>query len=283
MINYLDPKPLWKTKLNALILINIFLNVLKQLRILNNEFDIKSTQKHIITIFKFFKNASTLKLLQLIDIIGIELSGKIIKYNVIYLMLSIVYQIRISLSVQITSLARIQSISNLFENATWLECEVWDLFGIFFNKNDNLRRILTDYGFIHHPFKKNFPLTGYYELNYSFVNKLIELKKIILVQELRNLLSENSWNFVFQLQTYEDFDLVDDKNIISLDEIIRHFLLSFMWGVSRLFELPRFYKIFGNTTYYRILTLNFNFFLIIIYIDKQFDLILNEQFSLCQS
>jgi NADH:ubiquinone oxidoreductase subunit C len=280
MINYLDPKPLWKTKLNALILINILLNVLKQLRIVNNEFDIKSTQKHVITIFKFFKNASMLKLLQLIDIVGIELSGKIIKYNVIYLMLSIVYQIRISLSVQITNLAKLQSISNLFENATWLECEVWDLFGIFFNKNDNLRRILTDYGFIHHPFKKNFPLTGYYELNYSFVNKLIELKKTILVQELRNLLSENNWNFTFQIQLSEDSDLVDDKNILALEEIIRRFLLSFVFKINGLFDLPIFHKIWWNLTYYRILTLNFNFFLIIIYIDKQFDLIANERFSL---
>lgn len=281
MVNYLNPKLLWKTKLNALILINIFSNVLKQLKISNNEFDIKSTQKHIITIFKFFKNASMLKLIQLIDIVGIELSGKIIKYNVIYLMLSIVYQIRISLSVQITNLAKIQSISNLFENAIWLECEVWDLFGIFFYKNDNLRRILTDYGFVHHPFKKNFPLTGYYELNYSFVNKLIELKKTILVQEWRNLLSENNWNFVFQLNISEDSELVEDKNIISLDEKTKYFLLSsIVYGMSRLFDAPVFHKIMENKTYSRILTLNFNFFIIIIYIDKQFDLISNEQFLL---
>jgi NADH-quinone oxidoreductase subunit C len=73
------------------------------------------------------------------------------------------------------------------------------LFGIYFYKNYHLRRILTDYGFTHHPLKKNFPLTGYYELNYSFMNKLIELKKVILVQELRNLLSENNWNFSLQL------------------------------------------------------------------------------------
>jgi hypothetical protein len=58
-----------------------------------------------------------LKLIQLIDIVGVELSGKIIKYNVIYLMLSIVYQMRINLSIQITNLAKMSSISNLFENA----------------------------------------------------------------------------------------------------------------------------------------------------------------------
>jgi hypothetical protein len=154
------------------------------------------------------------------------------------------------------------------------------LFGIFFHKNNNLRRILTDYGFIHHPFKKNFPLTGYYELNYSFVNKLIELKKTVLVQELRNLLSENNWNFIFQLQTCTDSDLIDDNNIISLNETIKQFLLSFICSVSRLFDLSIFHKILLNTTYYRILTLNFNFFLIIIYIDKQFNLMEKEQLSL---
>ena len=55
----------------------------------------------------------------------------------------------------------------LFSSAGWWEREAWDLFGIYFADNPDLRRILTDYGFEGHPLRKDFPLTGYVELRYD--------------------------------------------------------------------------------------------------------------------
>src|SRR6202035_538212 len=61
----------------------------------------------------------------------------------------------------------VPSAVGLFSCAGWWEREAWDLFGIFFSDNPDLRRILTDYGFDGHPLRKDFPLTGYVELKYD--------------------------------------------------------------------------------------------------------------------
>jgi NADH-quinone oxidoreductase subunit C len=68
------------------------------------------------------------------------------------------------------------SISNLYNSTAWLEREIWDLFGIKFIYHKDLRRILTDYGFLGHPLLKQFPLIGFIELRYddSILNILKE-------------------------------------------------------------------------------------------------------------
>lgn len=59
------------------------------------------------------------------------------------------------------------SVSDLWNSANWYEREAFDLFGILFEGHDDLRRILTDYGFIGHPFRKDFPVSGYVEMRYD--------------------------------------------------------------------------------------------------------------------
>jgi NADH-quinone oxidoreductase subunit C len=61
----------------------------------------------------------------------------------------------------------VPTVTTLWPNAGWLEREVFDMYGVIFAGNPDLRRILTDYGFEGHPFRKDFPLTGYVELRYS--------------------------------------------------------------------------------------------------------------------
>ena len=70
------------------------------------------------------------------------------------------------------------SITSIFSGASWWEREIYDFFGIYFNNNKDLRRILTDYGFKGHPLRKDFPLCGYYELIYDDVNKIIKKTNI---------------------------------------------------------------------------------------------------------
>ncbi|CAH0312994.1 NADH-quinone oxidoreductase chain 5 [Massilia sp. Bi118] len=61
----------------------------------------------------------------------------------------------------------VQSITGIWRNANWFEREAFDLFGILFEGHGDLRRILTDYGFIGHPFRKDFPISGYVEMRYD--------------------------------------------------------------------------------------------------------------------
>jgi len=61
----------------------------------------------------------------------------------------------------------VASVSGLWSSANWYEREAFDLFGILFEGHDDLRRILTDYGFIGHPFRKDFPVSGYVEMRYD--------------------------------------------------------------------------------------------------------------------
>ena len=61
----------------------------------------------------------------------------------------------------------IDSVTSVWSGANWFEREAFDLFGIVFEGHDDLRRILTDYGFIGHPFRKDFPVSGYVEMRYD--------------------------------------------------------------------------------------------------------------------
>lgn len=77
----------------------------------------------------------------------------------------------------------------------WYEREVWDMYGVIFNNHPNLTRILTDYGFQGFPLKKEFPLTGFYELFYNGELSVIEQRKLFLKQEYNFFDNENSWFF----------------------------------------------------------------------------------------
>lgn len=85
------------------------------------------------------------------------------------------------------------SIESLFSSAEVVEREVWDLFGVFFKNHIDLRRILTDYGFQGHPFRKDFPLSGYVEVRYDVSSQRIVLEPVELTQEFRSFEFLNPW------------------------------------------------------------------------------------------
>jgi len=94
----------------------------------------------------------------------------------------------------IKELFSLYSVSYLFLGAVWLEREAWDMFGIFFFNNKDLRRILTDYGFSGHPLRKDFPLSGYKEVYYDDIKKSIVTVAVSLAQEFRNYHFRLLWN-----------------------------------------------------------------------------------------
>ncbi|MGL4301479.1 MAG: NADH-quinone oxidoreductase subunit C, partial [Sphingomonas sp.] len=81
----------------------------------------------------------------------------------------------------------------LWPVAGWLEREVYDMYGVLFDGNTDLRRILTDYGFAGHPFRKDFPLTGYVELRYSETAKRVVYEPVKLAQDFRTFDFTSPW------------------------------------------------------------------------------------------
>ncbi len=87
----------------------------------------------------------------------------------------------------------VPTVTTLWPVAGWLEREVFDMYGVIFEGNTDLRRILTDYGFEGHPFRKDFPLTGYVELRYSEEDKRVVYQPVELAQDLRQFDFLSPW------------------------------------------------------------------------------------------
>lgn len=87
----------------------------------------------------------------------------------------------------------ILSLCSFYKNSNWFEREVWDMFGIFFYNHPDLRRILTDYGFVGFPLRKDFPLTGYLEVRFDEKKKNIVYETLEISQEFRNFRFNNPW------------------------------------------------------------------------------------------
>lgn len=94
-----------------------------------------------------------------------------------------------------SELTSIESIVKDFPAASWGEREIWDLYGVFFSRNPDLRRILTDYGFQGHPLRKDFPLSGYLEVRYDYAKKRVVYEPIQLAQEFRLFDFTSPWAF----------------------------------------------------------------------------------------
>ena len=127
----------------------------------------------------------------LVCISGVDLIGLKYRFCVVYELLSLSFNYRIRLKVFLNEFSLVDSINDVFVNCVWWEREIWDLFGIFFENNPDLRRILTDYGFEGFPLRKDFPLSGFYGVYYSSVQKLIIEEPVSLSQEYRSFLLNN--------------------------------------------------------------------------------------------
>lgn len=122
---------------------------------------------------------------QLMEIAGVDYPQRAERFEVVYHLLSLTRNHRIRVRVSTDEDMPVPSVTSLWPVAGWLEREVFDLYGIAFDGNDDLRRILTDYGFRGFPFRKDFPLSGYVELRYSEEQKRVVYEPVTLAQDFR--------------------------------------------------------------------------------------------------
>lgn len=122
---------------------------------------------------------------QLMEIAGVDYPERSERFEVVYHLLSLTKNHRIRVKVSASEDTPVPSVTGLWRVAGWLEREVFDMYGVLFEGNPDLRRILTDYGFRGHPFRKDFPLTGYTEMRYSEEHKRVVYEPVSLAQDFR--------------------------------------------------------------------------------------------------
>jgi len=130
---------------------------------------------------------------QLVEIAGADYPDRPERFEVNYHLLSLTKNHRIRVKVFTDEVQPVPSVTGIWPVAGWLEREVFDLFGVLFTGNDDLRRILTDYGFSGHPLRKDFPMTGYVELRYSEEAKRVVYEPVRLAQDFRTFDFLSPW------------------------------------------------------------------------------------------
>lgn len=153
----------------------------------------KVNKKFLKYFLLFLRDHTNTLFKELIDCYGLDYNERIQRFEICYILLSVQQNNRIVITVNLSEYETIESISDLYPNAGWYEREIYDMFGILFQGNSDLRRILTDYGFKGHPLRKNFPLTGYVEIYYDKAKKSLRYKNLSLSQEYREFFLKNPW------------------------------------------------------------------------------------------
>ena len=124
---------------------------------------------------------------QLLDVCGVDYaeyggnwSGA--RYAVVYILLSVAHnwRVRVRTFCVDDDFPIVDSMTGLWSSANWHEREAFDLYGIIFNGHPDLRRILTDYGFVGHPFRKDFPIYGTVEMRYDPEQKRVVYQPVTI-------------------------------------------------------------------------------------------------------
>jgi len=130
---------------------------------------------HYLSAMQTLRDAEGCKFEQLVDLCGVDYStyrdvgtdGPRFGVVVHLLSVSLNQRVRVKVLCPDDDLPLVASVNELWNSANWYEREAFDLYGIVFEGHNDLRRILTDYGFIGHPFRKDFPLSGHVEMRYD--------------------------------------------------------------------------------------------------------------------
>jgi len=134
------------------------------------------------------RDGKELQFEELVDLCGVDYSDygdgswTGARFAVVSHLLSIKnnWRVRVRVFASDDALPQVPSVTEIWPSANWYEREAFDLFGILFDGHQDLRRILTDYGFVGHPFRKDFPVSGYVEMRYDEQQKRVVYQPVTI-------------------------------------------------------------------------------------------------------
>uniref|UniRef100_A0A8C3KIC6 NADH dehydrogenase [ubiquinone] iron-sulfur protein 3, mitochondrial n=3 Tax=Scolopacidae TaxID=8917 RepID=A0A8C3KIC6_9CHAR len=158
-----------------------------------NELELLIHPDGIIPVLTFLRDHTNAQFKSMADLTAVDVPSRQYRFEIVYNLLSLRFNSRIRVKTYTDELTPIDSAVSVHKAANWYEREVWDMYGVFFANHPDLRRILTDYGFEGHPFRKDFPLSGYVEVRYDDEVKRVVAEPVELSQEFRKFDLNSPW------------------------------------------------------------------------------------------
>lgn len=153
---------------------------------------VTSTSK-VMAVLKFLRDDQLCRFIQMMDLCGVDYPERTKRFDVVYHLLSMHANQRVRVKVPVAEEQTIPSVIDVYPCANWFEREAFDMYGIQFENHPDMRRLLTDYGFEGYPLRKDFPLTGHYEVRYDDEQGRVVYEPVNLTQEYRNFDYLSPW------------------------------------------------------------------------------------------
>lgn len=147
----------------------------------------------ITNVLQTLKKSKNLRFSALTDIFASDFPTRKNRFEIIYNLLSYKHNMRLIIKSHIDEHEHIESAHEVYPGAVWFEREIFDMYGVKFDNSPDNRRILTDYGFVGHPLRKDFPVTGHIEVKYDDRLEKVIYEPVSLDQEFRDFDFLSPW------------------------------------------------------------------------------------------
>ena len=168
-------------------------DVLIESVIAHGELTLRVQANAIARVLTYLRDDPNCQFKLLVDLCGADYPEREQRFEVVYHLLSPRQNQRIRVKVDTDETTPVASVTDVFSSALWYERETWDMYGVYFADHPDLRRILTDYGFEGYPLRKDFPLTGHYEVRYDEEQKRVVYEPVSLRQDWRSFDFLSPW------------------------------------------------------------------------------------------
>jgi NADH-quinone oxidoreductase subunit C len=168
-------------------------NVLRAGRVERAELTLHVHTSAIVRVLIYLRDQPNCQFKMMVDLCGVDYPEREERFEVVYHLLSLKHNQRVRVKVTTDEGTPVPSVTGVFGAANWYEREVWDMYGVYFAEHPDLRRLLTDYGFEGHPMRKDFPQTGYVEVQYDEEQKRVVYQPVKMRQDWRSFDFLSPW------------------------------------------------------------------------------------------